>query len=198
MTNLRSPEWIRLVIYNHWWVWDPQEWSVGLYALLNSKKVERCLPFYILLHLISILIYIFLNLSLISFADSCVCEGITIQGWHFKQTDHGFYPINFAFLPLLNTQSTKGEMSVKQTRSHHVADNYRQAPQKCQYVKVGAVCEKNGDKWQSLRSIVVTAAVEGAFPRLSAYNIRRSSDKQHAGKKVERKESNNIIQCPVL
>lgn len=48
-------------------------------------------------------------------------------------------------------------MSVKQTRSHHVADNYRQAPQKCQYVKVGAVCEMNGDKRQSLRSLVAAA-----------------------------------------
>lgn len=41
-------------------------------------------------------------------------------------------------------------MSAKQTRSRHVADNYRQARQKCQYVKVGAVCEMNGDKRQSL------------------------------------------------
>lgn len=31
-----------------------------------------------------------------------------------------------------------------------MADNYRQAPQKCQYVKVGAVREMNRDKWQSL------------------------------------------------
>ena len=59
-------------------------------------------------------------------------------------------------------------MSEKQTRSRRVADNYRQAPQKCQYVKVGAVCEMNGDKWQSLRRLVVAAAVKqggGYLPR---------------------------------
>lgn len=61
-------------------------------------------------------------------------------------------PINFAFLCLLNTQSTKGKMSLKQARSCHVADNYHQAPQKCQYVKMGAVCEMNKDKLQALRS----------------------------------------------
>lgn len=64
-----------------------------------------------------------------------------------------------------------------------MADNYRQAPQKCQYVKVGAVCEMNGDKWQSLRSIVVAAAVKWACPRLPAY-ITRYRDK-HVGKKYQ-------------
>lgn len=35
-----------------------------------------------------------------------------------------------------------------------MVDNYRQTPQKCQYVKVGAVCPMIGDKRQSLRSHV--------------------------------------------
>lgn len=49
-----------------------------------------------------------------------------------------------------------------------MADNYRQAPQKCQYVKVGAVCEMNGDKWRSLRSLVVAASLRRACLRLCA------------------------------
>lgn len=36
----------------------------------------------------------------------------------------------------------------------HVADNYHQAPQKCQYAKVvGAVCEMNGDEWGQMTVI---------------------------------------------
>ncbi|CAB1459929.1 unnamed protein product [Pleuronectes platessa] len=54
-------------------------------------------------------------------------------------------------------------MSGKQTRSRRVADNYRRAPQKCQYVKVGAVCEMNGDKWQSSRRPVEQGG--GYLPR---------------------------------
>ena len=62
-------------------------------------------------------------------------------------------------------------MSVKQTRSRHVADNYRQAPQKCQYVKVGAACEMNGDKRASLRSFVAAAAMKRARRQLPAIVI---------------------------
>lgn len=47
-------------------------------------------------------------------------------------------------------------MSLKQTRSCRVADNYHQAPQKCQYVKLGAVCEMNEHKWRS-RGLVLQA-----------------------------------------
>lgn len=43
-----------------------------------------------------------------------------------------------------------------------MADNYRQAPQKCQYVKVGALCEMNEDKRQALRSLVVAEALKQA------------------------------------
>lgn len=69
--------------------------------------------------------------------------------------------------PLLNTQSTKGKMSMKQTRSRRVADNYRRAPHKCQYVKVGAVCEANGDK-RHLKSDVGESQTTGSKVTLSA------------------------------
>ena len=49
-----------------------------------------------------------------------------------------------------------------------MADNYRQAPQKCQYVKVGAAGEMNGDKRASLRSLVAAAALKQARRRLPA------------------------------
>lgn len=41
-------------------------------------------------------------------------------------------------------------------------DNYCKAPQKCQYVKVGAVCEMNGGQ-QSVRSQVAATLEKDTF-----------------------------------
>lgn len=143
--------------------------------------------YYSSISLFSVFFFLFpFTAFLPSVAASCVpqyqCQhhntGVTFQADRL-----GLSPINFAFLPLLNTQSTKGKMSVKQTRSRRVADNYRQAPQKCQYTKVGAVCEMNGDKRQSLRSVV--AVRKQACQWLPAFAIW-CGDRQHVVGKVKR------------
>lgn len=127
-----------------WWHWFLR----NIYWL----SIVYCFSFCVLL---------FMALSHISPVLLALCSSISCATVSGKASQHRgdissrqikASPINFAFLCLLNTQSTKGKMSLKQARSCHVADNYHQAPQKCQYVKMGAVCEMNKDKLQALRS----------------------------------------------